>query len=474
MCEVGPAKTHLSGVVGFVDQLVVAAVNSRIYWPGHPRVRGSIENLLALMDDYCVSRETGVLRLGVVEGYLIHDRRPLLNASLSGPRIVEPVERLRSGGIEFHLGMEEEELAAFLKALVARPGTFTDWREANRALEQESCRRIRFLPEYRTGHEGGADSAEEPEGEAMESVKEIRLPVRTYQAAVTHLQDVSVRICRGDQFALDESRTEVEEILTRLDEDPVAMLNLARYNHYDAFTFGHSVRVSFLALNFARHLTADTEIRESVGLSAMLHDVGKARVPFEILHSKGRLNPEERREMERHTTHGAEILLEVEKSDFGAVATAFGHHRTIDGAGYPGVVVDFPVSAVTRIVKICDVFEALTAVRPYKAAMTPSKAYRIMLTMEGHFDFPLLRRFVEITGIYPIGTTVILESGERALVRRQTSDLRLPEVEIRTTPDGDLLDPEDRRILDLRQEAEERGARIAAGPLTGGESLAAL
>ena len=159
------------------------------------------------------------------------------------------------------------------------------------------------------------------------------------------------------------------------------------------------MRVSVLALNFGRRLTKDQDLLMRLGTAGLLHDVGKSVIPFEILHSSKPLTPEEREEINRHPSAGAQILLDHDEADELAVATAFGHHRTFDHDGYPQTLHEHHQSMVTRIVKICDVYEALTAARPYKRPMTPTRAYRIMLGMENHFEPRLLRRFIEVLAL---------------------------------------------------------------------------
>ncbi|MFH0944592.1 MAG: HD domain-containing phosphohydrolase, partial [Planctomycetota bacterium] len=244
----------------------------------------------------------------------------------------------------------------------------------------------------------------------------------------------------------------VEGVLRTLDQDARAFLNLARYEEYDAFTFGHSIRVCALAVLFARDLSSDDELVRRIGVASVLHDVGKARLPFELLHSKGVFTADERREMQKHTIFGGELLAEMEECDPMAIAVAFGHHRTEDGRGYPQTAVPLPLSAATRIVKICDVYEALTALRPYKPRVSPATAYRTMLEMEGHFEPRLLRRFIKLNGIYPTGSRVVLSSGEVAMVERQTSRPESPVVEVETTIDGEELERRQRRLVDLSLE----------------------
>ena len=273
--------------------------------------------------------------------------------------------------------------------------------------------------------------------------------METYQGVLELLQGISIAVCRGANFRLDTVRGEVERIMKRLDDDPRSMLELSRYEQYDAFTFGHSVRVCILALLFAKSISDDPRLLELVGMSALMHDIGKAKVPFEIVHAPGRLTEEERREMEAHTIRGARTLLEIEDIDPVVVAAAFSHHKRLDAGGYPQTGFWAPRAPATRIVKICDVYEALTAVRPYKASMSPLRAYRIMMSMEKHFDLSLLRHFIQVNGAFPNGTGVLLSTGERADVLRQGPALSTPIVELTHDRDGEELFDEDRRVLEL-------------------------
>jgi HD-GYP domain-containing protein (c-di-GMP phosphodiesterase class II) len=309
------------------------------------------------------------------------------------------------------------------KPLSASSGPKATYGDANAELEKRNVTAIRYLPPY-----SGATPASS--AAPVLATTELAQVVALHQSTVDLLQSATIAVCQGKDIEFGEVRGSVEAIVQRLAKDTSAVLTTARYEEYDAYTFGHSIRVCLLALNAARPLVDDPDLLNRIGTAALLHDVGKALVPFEVLHKRGRLSPEERREMEKHPVHGAGVLLANRDSDPLAVAAAYGHHRTADGHGYPRTRGEFEQSTITRLVKICDCFEALTAVRPYKPAMSPAKAYRIMLAMAGHFDEPLLRHFIRVTGIYPVGTRVRLDTGEIARVVRQTGDLDRPGVEV--------------------------------------------
>ena len=196
-------------------------------------------------------------------------------------------------------------------------------------------------------------------------------------------------------------------------------------------------------------MTEDPDLLQRVGLAALMHDIGKAWVPFEILHSTARLSPEQRLEMNKHTEYGGEILMDMDPQDPMCSAIAFGHHKKLDKTGYPQTIHDSHLSTSTKVVKICDVYEALTAVRPYKAGMSPLRAFRVMMSMEEHFDPALLRHFIRHVGVYPVGSRLRLRSGETARVTEQTASFRGPKVQLERAESGEPLAQEDCHVLDL-------------------------
>ncbi len=448
------------GAVRFVDELVVAMTNSRIYSGGHPRLESSLGALVESFDRLQGEHEDGGFELGCADGFLFYDRRPLLGASLSSRRLIDPLVALESGGIAFDPRTQRDHLRTLVAYLSTGCKDAETYTQANESLDRQGCPTVRFLPPYTglTGdggpYEVGAQKEPSPRDVPTESIidldEDIDLPINLYQDVVYVLQDAMMKTCRGETIDVNEALGNIEAILRQLEVDTKSMMSLARYEAYDEFTFGHSIRVCFIALNFARHLTDDRALLERIGLAALLHDIGKAWVPFEVLHSTGLLSDEEREEMSLHTVYGGQILLDTPDSDPLAVAVAFSHHQTPSGGGYPRSVRAGPQSAATAIVKLCDVYEALTAVRPYKPRMSPTRAYRIMMSMQDHFDPVLFRRFIEVNGIYPVGSRVKLDSGELARVESQTGSLTQPVVTTTHAASGESLFREDAAKLDLQ------------------------
>jgi len=433
-----PFDAHTEATL-LAEHLVAALVNSRIYAVTHPRVAASIESVRDQVHLMAVATGEQSLRIGSYDGMIVYQGKPLLGASLGVARLNERLQLFGAGGIEFDADVGTADLGVFFAQLIARNVREGTIAEHNERLAQCQCLHVRLLAPYASPADG--TSFGDP----------VRLGLAFHQNVMDVLQTITVQVCRGGRIDFGPVQTQAEQVLKRLESHDDLHLGLARQDQYDAFTFGHSLRVAILSLHFARQLTDDRELLVRIGTAALLHDVGKSLIPFEILHSNKPLSVDERREMNRHAELGAECLLDHSDVDPLAVAAAFGHHRTPDGRGYPQTTHRHPVSMVTSIVKICDIFEALTAARPYKQPMSPIRAYRVMLAMGDKLDRRLLRRFIESNGVYPVGQLVELEGGEIAVVRAQTDDMQRPMVALLDADNANDLVDRDEQLLDLSE-----------------------
>jgi HD-GYP domain-containing protein (c-di-GMP phosphodiesterase class II) len=446
--EEGP-RSPRQIVTDLVTELSAAMLNSKIYFFDHPRVERSLNTILGYLGEL----GTEAVELSAAGEYVIYEQRPLLSASLSASRIIQSLVSWQSGGIRIGRSAGIADLRALLDLLMTPPQVGEDYQVANEQLRSVDAPHVELLPRYMAG-KGGSETGPGGDGTEPDEVltpefSEVDLPVQLYQAIIDALQSVTLAVCHGGTINFGPVQDQAETILRRLEADDGAVLNLARHEQYDAFTFGHSVRVAVLAMNFARSLTSDPGALIRLGTAALLHDVGKSLIPFEILHSTSRLTPEERREINRHPELGAKILIDHRDADPLAIAAAFGHHKTMNEVGYPNTVHEHHLSAITHMVKICDTYEALTAARPYKRPMSPVRAYRIMMSMEGHFHPRFLKRFIEVTGVYPNGQRVALKDGREGRVICQTKFLLKPVIRVLTDAGGNPIGPGKEEIMDL-------------------------
>lgn len=261
--------------------------------------------------------------------------------------------------------------------------------------------------------------------------------------ALLHYQELASALQQNHRLAYDDHELAVDQMATAVErtvkdcDEPSMLLSLSMQDDVDRFTIGHSVRVALLALQVARATGASRDQLVRVGAAALMHDIGKSKVPQEILFKQGRLSREEWHWMAQHPRLGAQILIEQhEHVDSRTIGTAFCHHLGPSGAGYPEALLPAPPSATSRLVRVCDVFEALTAVRPYKRALTPIEAFAVMFRNEQDFDPAWLRAFTKTLGLFPTGTRVELNNGAQGIVIAQSNNAVAPEVRLLTGAQG--------------------------------------
>ena len=179
------------------------------------------------------------------------------------------------------------------------------------------------------------------------------------------------------------------------------------------------VNVSILTMGQARGLGIDGALLREFGLAALMHDIGKVRTPLEVLNKPDKLTEAEFVIMKRHVVEGAEILRATPDIPALAPVVAFEHHLRIDGSGYPDRVTRPALNVGTMLCGIADVYDAMRSQRAYQQAFPSDRILQVLKRNDGtQFDQHLVRRFVQLIGIYPIGNLVRLNTGEIAVVRQ--------------------------------------------------------
>lgn len=213
----------------------------------------------------------------------------------------------------------------------------------------------------------------------------------------------------------------VDEISSSVARNSSALISLARLKTADDYTYMHSVAVCAMMIALARQLDQDEDMVRAAGIAGLLHDVGKMLLPMQVLNKPGKLTDAEFATVKGHPTKGHAFLLESANIDPVALDVCLHHHEKVDGSGYPKGLKGAEISLFAKMGAVCDVYDAITSNRPYKAGWDPADSVRRMAqwTKEGHFDERVFQAFVKSIGIYPTGSLVKLQSGRLAVVLDQ-------------------------------------------------------
>lgn len=225
----------------------------------------------------------------------------------------------------------------------------------------------------------------------------------------------------GKAIDKEVARQVAEDIADSVTRNSGALISLARLKTVDDYTYMHSVAVCALMVSLSRQLgLSDAEARKA-GFAGLLHDMGKADVPLEILNKPGKLTDEEFAQIKLHPAYGAKRLRDAGIKDPVALDVCLHHHEHLNGKGYPKRLSGDALSQMARMGAICDIYDAITSNRPYKAGWDPAESLaRMAQWVNGHLDPIIFQAFVRSLGIYPTGSLVMLTNGKLAVVVEQS------------------------------------------------------
>ena len=247
--------------------------------------------------------------------------------------------------------------------------------------------------------------------------------IQTYGYAVYSLREVTQRITGDKRASIRKMVRLVHNMIDMVVDDNPMFLSLSTIRDYDDYTYTHSMNVAILSLCIGNKIALPRRSLETLSLAALFHDLGKIDVPREILNKPGPLNDQELQVMKKHSLDSVRRIIRLKtnrQKKASLLLPPFEHHLKYDLSGYPKTPRRKPLSLFGRIICIADVFDALTAPRIYRpVAWSPDRALGFMLERSGKdFDPLLLKVFINMIGIFPIGTLLRLDNDEMGLVSR--------------------------------------------------------
>ncbi len=199
---------------------------------------------------------------------------------------------------------------------------------------------------------------------------------------------------------MQKSQNIVDGFVNLVLQDEATLASIMKIAAHDYYTHTHSINVSIYSLTLAKFLGLKDKDLEDIGMSSMMHDLGKSKIDWDIINKNGKLTDLEFTRMKKHPAAGYDIAVNMGITDKRILSGIRSHHEKLDGSGYPDGLKDKQISLFPRIIAVCDVFDALTTKRSYKAAMTSFEAISLMKKqMQGHLDMRLIDTLIQMCTI---------------------------------------------------------------------------
>ena len=406
------ADTTVTAYDDLVRRLAAAGRSAALYAPAHPLVQRGVDAL----DAQCaaLTRTTDTVVVGFIgDDVVANTLRLPRSAALTG--FAREMREREVEKITLQRGVTKDELRTFIFELADRRGG----QPLAARLQQKGVSRIVL----------GRLTVDEPEEDTATGIAAAR---RVYGTAVETAEQLWQQAKAGDKPDPQAARRIIDSLARLVGGDRTSLLALTALKRYDNYTFTHMVNVSVLAMAQARSLNINGALLREFGFAALMHDIGKVNTPQDILNKPDRLTTEEFEVMQRHVVDGAHILRRTPEMPALAPIVAFEHHLRQDLSGYPAHIGHRTLNLCTQVVSIADVYDALRSTRVYRDGLPSDRIRSIMSKKDDpSFNQQLLRRFVNLIGLFPVGTLVRLNTEEVGVVTHEhPSDPFRPQVKI--------------------------------------------
>jgi putative nucleotidyltransferase with HDIG domain len=417
---------------------------AQLYAADHPLLSRNVDGLLEALKT--LHQQHQGVTVGIVDNEFVVADTPLPKASSGMKDLIDRLLANKIERISFERGVTREEIVGLMLSVskLSSKGSATEhtW----------------SFPHIRMGRITSEESGRDGIASDMTAIKQL------YASAVTAAEAAWEAAAAEGKPDVPAALHAVEGLADAVTQNRTALVALTAMRSYDNYTFTHMVNVSILTMGQARALGIEGRLLREFGLSALMHDIGKVRTPKEILQKPDRLTEDEFVVMRRHPVEGAEILRRTPEMPILAPVVAFEHHLRLDGTGYPEGAKRSALNLGTMICSIADVYDAMRSQRAYQQAFPTDRVLAVLKRDDGaHFDAQLVRRFVQLLGIYPPGTLVKLSSDSVGVVTRvHAPDPYRPRVKVIFAPNGTRYDtPFERNLWERNPDGSPSDSVVA-------------
>jgi HD-GYP domain-containing protein (c-di-GMP phosphodiesterase class II) len=398
--------------------MYAAAQSLRIYPLENATVQNTLDEAQRAVNRL-LDRE-GIVDLKIVGDFLfLNDARLRLDLSdyAAFSYVLGLFDRHSIGQVEFGTGIERSDIATFVSLLLQEPGASDDvFERFVTKLGASPAKNINV--EARRG-------VEEEETEQDDQAKEVAK--RTYFQSVHVAKEVLTDVRMGRAVNLRRVKRAVQSIVDQVLNNETSMLGMTQLRDYDEYTFTHSVNVCIFSVVLGQKLGLSKQELYELGLGALFHDIGKQRIDAAIVNKASGLDDEEWAQMQRHPVEGLLMLFSMRgltEIPYRAMLLAYEHHMKMDLTGYPKNIRERTPRLFSRIVATADGFDAATSKRSYQQQpWPPDEVLREMRENPRRgYDQLLVKAFINVTGVFPVGTLCILDTSEMAVITGRNPD----------------------------------------------------
>ncbi len=434
-------------VEDFMTYLTNATRNKTIYPSGHPIIMRSLMRTFEILETLLEEKEE--INIAVIGDELIFEGMHLHEISTALYGFTRDLRQREIEKITFLKGLKNEEFLGLIDVLTMAQEKLKNSGGAIKVLASKGVKNVVL------GKIGALKEAQPEPGHGEESKAKAK---EFYRDAVDAIKRIVEDIKFKKRVNIEKARFAVNSMVASIQRNRTPLVTLASLKAHDEYTFSHAVNVAVLTLVQGEALGLDRQTLNDLGIAGLLHDMGKLKVPEEVLKKPGKLTSEEFELIKLHPADGAKILMNTPGISKLAYVVTFEHHIKYDLSGYPVVSRGKGgLNLGSMLVRIADTYDAMRSNRYYAKEIPPEKTIKEMEESSGkEFEPVLLRKFIRLIGVYPPGTFVRLDTNEIGFVfQTNPSDPYRPRVKIVIDSNGSKT--EKPQEINLEEKAPDTG-----------------